>query len=107
MRRRTTSSQCVPHLHSDVHGRAVNEALTDIEAAVAVELSDVPRGAGWSLIEAAEQGPCREVVHHAYLGLRLSERCILSQIRCRPELVLGLFSEPTFLGLRRMTRPAV
>ncbi len=80
----------------DVHGQAVKETVADIAAAAAVELSDVPRGVGWSLIEEAERGPCREVWLYRYLGPRLSDRCILTQIKYRPDLLLRLFSEPTF-----------
>ena len=64
-------ARCAPHLH----GRAVNEALAETAAVAAVELGDVPRGAGWSLIEAAKRGPRREVVHYVHLG-HLSERCV-------------------------------
>jgi hypothetical protein len=85
-----------PHLRSDLHGHAVNETLADIVAAAAVELDDVPRGVGWSLIELAYQGPCREAYFHKFFGPILPDECILSQIKYRPELMLRLFSEPTF-----------
>jgi hypothetical protein len=86
----------VPHLHSDVHGHAVNEALADIVATAAVELDDVPRGVGWSLMELAYRKPCNETYFHKFLGPILSDKCILSMLRYRPELLLRLFSEPVF-----------
>ncbi len=85
-----------PHLRSDIHGHAVNEALADIAVAAAVELDDVPRGVGWSLIEQAHQGPCREVYIHKFFGPVLSDRCILRELKHRPGLLLRLFSEPVF-----------
>jgi hypothetical protein len=82
----------MPHLYKTARGRAVEEVVADIAAAVAVRRMPVPRGVGWLLIEMGLRlKPCRRLRFDRDGDPRLSNRCILAALKVRPEFVLKLF----------------
>jgi hypothetical protein len=82
----------MPHLYKTPRGRAVEEAVADIAAAVAVRKLEVPRGVGWSLIEMGLRlKRCRRLRFDEDGDPILDQRCILTALRARPRLVTRIF----------------
>jgi len=82
----------MPHLYKTPRGRAVEEAVADIAAAVAVRRLDMPRGVGWSLIEMGlKLKSCRRLHFDEDGDPNLSTQCILLAIKARPRLITRLF----------------
>jgi len=82
----------MPHLYKTARGRAVEEAVADIAAAVAVRRLDVPRGVGWSLIMAGLMlKSCKKLRFDEDGDPNLSTQCILLAIKARPRLIARLF----------------
>ena len=85
-------TQRMPRLYKTARGRAVEEAVADIAAAVAVRKLEVPRGVGWSLIMAGlTLKSCKKTRFDEDGDPNLSARCILSAIKARPQLITRLF----------------
>jgi hypothetical protein len=82
----------MPHLYKTVRGRAVEEAVADIAAAVSAMKMQVSRGAGWSLIEMGLRlKQCRKLHFDKDGDPVLGHRCILAAVRARPRLITRLF----------------
>jgi hypothetical protein len=83
----------MPHLYKTARGRAVEEAVSDIAAAVATEKMSVPRGVGWQLVEMCLRlKPCSKLHFDEDGDPLLSNRCILVALKAKPKLILDLFS---------------
>ncbi len=83
----------MPHLYKTPRGRAVEEAVADIAAAVAVKRMPVPRGVGWQLIEMGLRlKPCSKLHFDEDGDPQLSDKCILAILKAKPRLILDLFS---------------
>lgn len=82
----------MPHLYKTAHGRAVEEAVADIAAAVSAMKMQVPRGAGWSLIEMGLRlKQCHKLHFDKDGDPVLGYRCILAAVRAKPKLIARLF----------------
>jgi len=82
----------MPHLYKTARRCAIEEAVADIAAAVAVREILVHRGVGWLLIEMGLRlKPCRRLHPDEDGGQRLSNRCIMAALKAKLELVLKLF----------------
>jgi hypothetical protein len=82
----------MPHLYKTPRGRAVEEAVADIAAAVSTMKMQTPRGVGWSLIEMGLQlKSCRRIHFDEDGDPCLSVRCILLAIKAKPRLIIRLF----------------
>jgi hypothetical protein len=82
----------MPHLYKTLRGRAVEEAVADIAAAVSVMKMQVPRGAGWSLIEMGLRlKQCRKLHFDKDGDPILEQRCILTALRAKPKLITRIF----------------
>ena len=82
----------MPHLYKTPRGRAVEEAMADIAAAVSVMRLEVPRGVGWRLIQMGlALKHCRRLRFDEDGDPILDQRCILSAIKARPRLITRLF----------------
>lgn len=82
----------MPHLYKTPRGRAVEEAVADIAAAVSAMRLEVPRGVGWRLIEMGlALKHCRRLRFDEDGDPILERRCILTALRARPELVTRIF----------------
>ncbi len=83
----------MPSLYKTVRGRAVEEAVADIAAAVATEKMPVPRGVGWQLIEMGLRlKSCSKLRFDEDGDPQLSNKCILAALKTKPRLILTLFS---------------
>jgi hypothetical protein len=82
----------MPHLYKTPRGRAVEEAVADIAAAVSAMRLEVPRGVGWRLIEMGlALKHCRRLRFDEDGDPILERRCILTALRARPKLVTRIF----------------
>ncbi len=82
----------MPHLYKTPHGRAVEEAVADIAAAVSALRLEVPRGVGWRLIEMGlALKHCRRLRFDEDGDPILERRCILTALRAKPKLITRLF----------------
>jgi hypothetical protein len=82
----------MPSLYKTARGRAVEEAVADIAAAVAVRRLNVPRGVGWLLIEMGLRlKRCRRVHFDEDGDPNLSAQCLLLAVKARPRLITRLF----------------
>jgi hypothetical protein len=82
----------MPSLYKTARGRAVEEAVADIAATVAVRRLKVPRGVGWLLIEMGLRlKQCRRLRFDEDGDPVLGHRCILAAVRARPMLITHLF----------------
>ncbi len=82
----------MPHLYKTPRGRAVEEAVADIAAAVSALRLEVPRGVGWRLIEMGlALKHCRRLRFDEDGDPILERRCILTALRARPKLITRLF----------------
>jgi len=82
----------MPHLYKTSRGRAVEEAVADIAAAVAVRRLNVPRGVGWLLIEMGLRlKQCRRLRFDEDGDPNLSAQCLLLAVKARPRLITRLF----------------
>jgi hypothetical protein len=82
----------MPRLYKTARGRAVEEAVADIAAAVSAMRLEVPRGAGWQLIEMGLRlKPCSKLRLDRDGDPHLSSRCILTALKAKPKLILNLF----------------
>jgi hypothetical protein len=85
-------TQHMPQLYKTHRGRAVEEVVADIAAAVATKRVPVPRGVGWQLIEMGlHLKPCRRLHYDEDGDPYLPNRCILVALKARPRLI-HLFS---------------
>jgi len=84
-------TQRMPQLYSTHRGRAVEETVADIAAAVAVKKMPVPRGVGWLLIEMGQLKSCRRLYFDKDGDPHLSSRCILNALKAKPGLIYTLF----------------
>jgi hypothetical protein len=82
----------MPHLYKTPRGRAVEEAVADIAAAVSAMRLEVPRGVGWRLIQMGlALKHCRRLRFDEDGDPILEQRCILTALRARPRLITRLF----------------
>jgi hypothetical protein len=82
----------MPRLYKTARGRAVEEAVADIAAAVSAMKMQVPRGAGWSLIEMGLRlKQCRRLWFDEDGDPILEQQCILTALRVKPRLITRLF----------------
>jgi hypothetical protein len=82
----------MPHLYKTARGRAVEEAVADIAAAVSAMGLEVPRGAGWRLIQMGlALKHCRRLRFDEDGDPTLERRCILTALRAKPRLITRLF----------------
>ena len=82
----------MPHLYKTARGRAVEETAADIAASVSAMRLEVPRGAGWRLIEMGlALRHCRRLRFDEDGDPILDQRCILTALRARPKLVTRIF----------------
>ncbi len=82
----------MPHLYKTSRGRAVEEAVADIAAAVSVLRLEVPRGVGWRLITMGMSlKHCRRLRFDEDGDPILDQRCILTALRASPKLVTRIF----------------
>ena len=82
----------MPRLYRTPRGRAVEEAVADIAAAVSAMRLEVPRGVGWRLIEMGlALKHCRRLRFDEDGDPILGRRCILTALRARPKLVTRIF----------------
>jgi hypothetical protein len=85
-------SMHMPRLYKTARGRAVEEAVADIAAAVAVRRLNVSRGVGWRLIEMGlALKHCRRLRFDEDGDPILERRCILTALRAKPRLITRLF----------------
>ena len=83
----------MPHLYKTARGRAVEEAVADIAAAVAAMRLETPRGIGWQLIEMGLRlKPCSKLRLDRDGDPYLPNSCILGALKAKPELILNIFS---------------
>jgi len=82
----------MPSLYRTPQGRAVEETVADIAAAVAIKRVPVPKGVGWSLIEMGQLKSCRKPQFDEEGDPYLPGKCILSALKTRPKLILKIFS---------------
>jgi len=82
----------MPRLYKTARGRAVEEAVADIAAAVSALRLEVPRGVGWRLIEMwLALKHCRRLRFDEDGDPILEWRCILTALRAEPKLITRLF----------------
>jgi len=82
----------MPHLYKTARGRAVEEAVADIAAAVATKKIPVSRGVGWQLIEMGLRlKPCSRLRLDRDGDPHLPNSCILAALKAKPELILNIF----------------
>jgi hypothetical protein len=82
----------MPHLYKTARGRAVEEAIADIAAAVAAMRLEAPRGAGWQLIEMGMRlKTCSKLRLDKDGDPHLLNSCILAALKAKPRLILNLF----------------
>jgi len=82
----------MPRLYKTARGRAVEEAVADIAAAVSAMRLEVPRGVGWRLIEMGlALKHCRRLRFDEDGDPILERRCILTVLRAKPRLITRLF----------------
>ena len=81
-----------PRLYKTVHGRAVEEAVANIAAAVAAMRLEAPRGVGWQLIEMGLRlKPCSRLRLDRDGDPHLPNNCILAALKAKPKLIFNLF----------------
>lgn len=82
----------MPQLYTTPRGRAVEEMVADVAAAVAVKRVPVPSGAGWRLIEMGLRlKSCRMLKFDGDGDPYLASKCILAALKAKPKLILSLF----------------
>ena len=82
----------MPHLYKTARGRAIEEAVADTAAAVAVREILAPRGVGWQLIEMGLRlKPCSKLRLDRDGDPHLQNNCILTALKAKPRLILNLF----------------
>lgn len=82
----------MPHFYKTARGRAVEEAVADIAAAVSAMRLEVPRGVGWRLIEMGMSlKHCNRLLFDEDGDPILDQRCILTALRAKPKLVTRIF----------------
>jgi len=82
----------MPQLYDTPRGRAVEEAVADVAAAVVVKRVPVPRGVGWLLVEMGLRlKPCRRLRFDRDGDPYLAGKCILAALKAKPKLMLNLF----------------
>jgi hypothetical protein len=82
----------MPHLYKTARGRAVEEAVADIAAAISAMRLETPRGTGWRLIQMGlALKHCRRLRFDEDGDPHLSVRCILLAIKAKPRLITRLF----------------
>ncbi|MFZ8842392.1 MAG: hypothetical protein ACO2PM_26370 [Pyrobaculum sp.] len=81
----------MPSLYKTARGRAVEETVADIAAAVATKRVSVSRGVGWLLIEMGLRlKPCSKLRFDGNGDPHLSSRCVLTALKAKPKLILNL-----------------
>ncbi len=81
----------MPSLYKTARGRAVEETVADIAAAVATKRVSVSRDVGWLLIEMGLRLKlCSKLRFDGDGDPHLSSRCVLTPLKAKPKLILNL-----------------